>query len=106
MSIKPFVLISFLISLNLSADYLRLGKVEANFCEGFLIEYCRFETVDGIVDGEDYFELPKVFKRPSQVTGDKCWLSHGLPSFFIRDDESKYINLGKPDYITFKCKKL
>ena len=100
-----------LLSLNIYSDYLRVGKVEATYCKGFVIEYCSLKEVSGVVSGEDYFEIPQVFKNsPSQVSKvddfHRCWFREGLPSFFFLDKEGQYVDLGRPDSVTFKCKKI
>ena len=113
MKLVLFSSVLFLCSMRVAiAEYLVTSKVEGSFCSGWVIEFCKFKDIEAFSNSKNgqLFEFSESFGRVDEHSPkqDRCWLNNkrfGGYHAFARAVGDQWEYLGKPDYITFKCKK-
>jgi len=100
------------------ADYCAVGQIKGNVCWGFVIESCKFISVDA-VKGDDgrLFTLHNCYDKITDYQQGRCWVDTksrggGLwswtlnaaaqPEFLHKNEDGKYEDIDV-EYLTFKC---
>jgi hypothetical protein len=101
---------SFVTALSLSlvahADSLITGRVEGEYCRGFVVKACQLVDVIGVYSGNQLYTIKDRWSAVDEYSasqGGRCWLRPKGQRFqYILNGEREEGELG---YITFGCRK-
>ena len=114
---KSFLFSLALLTTTVSAEYVRIGPMNATVCNGVVIKSCEQRVVSAVEQGGSLFEPAGSFGSVDSHKGNTCHINTSsenvltsaqlalrLPKFFA-SEQGQLVKIS-PDYISFKCQKI